>query len=250
MKLILFCVACSCLAAGFLGAAEPNTLTPAEIAAGWKLLFDGRSLVGWHAFQQEQAPKKGWHVADGALVNPKSNSRPNGSGGDLVTDRKFRDFDFRFEWRISPGGNSGIHYFVDESRPPTKPLYAGDTGKSPVGFEYQVLDDAKHPDGKRGATHQAGALYDLFGSERKTLKPIGEWNEGRIAVRGNHVEHWLNGGKVAECDLDRETYRAALAKSKYHVVPDFGVKIATPLALQDHGDEVAFRSLKILELKP
>ena len=229
-------------------AAEPNTLTSEETAAGWKLLFDGRSLTGWHVFQQQAPPKAGWHVADGALVNPKSNGRPNGSGGDLVTDAKFTDFEFRFEWRITPAGNSGIHYFVDEGRAPTKPLYAGDTGKSPVGFEYQVLDDEKHPDGKRGPTHMAGALYDLFAAPQKTLKPVGEWNEGRIVVRGNHIEHWLNGAKSAECDLDSAAYREALAKSKYHVVPGFGVKIATPLALQDHGEEVAFRSLKIREL--
>jgi hypothetical protein len=250
MKLcsFLFCAALFTTAGSM--AADANTLTSEERTVGWKLLFDGRTLSGWHGFQKSKPPTKGWHVADGALVNPKSNGRPNGSGGDLVTDAKFRDFDFRFEWRISAAGNSGIHYLVDENRPPTKPLYAGDTGKSPVGFEYQVLDDAKHPDGKRGPTHQAGALYDLFGSERKELKPAGEWNEGRIVVRGNHVEHWLNGGKVAECDLDSEAYRQALAKSKYHVVPDFGTKIATPLALQDHGEEVAFRNLKILELKP
>ena len=231
-----------------LRASEANTLTAEESAAGWKLLFDGRSLAGWHIFQQSGELKGGWRVADGALVNPKSNGRPNGSGGDIVTDAKFTDFEFRFEWRISPAGNSGIHYFVDESRAPTKPLYAGDTGHSPVGFEYQVLDDAKHPDGKRGPTHRAGALYDLFAAEQTTLKPVGEWNEGRITVRGNHVEHWLNGAKSAECDLGSAAYQEVLAKSKYHVVPGFGTKIATPLALQDHGEEVAFRSLKIRAL--
>ncbi len=230
-------------------AAEPNALTAEERSAGWTLLFDGRTFGGWHLFQQKGDAHGGWKIADGALVCPKTNGRPNGSGGDLVTNGKFGDFEFSFEWRISPAGNSGIHYFVDENRAPTAPLYKGDTGKSPVGFEYQVLDDEKHPDGKRGPTHMAGALYDLFAAPQKTLKPVGEWNEGRIIVRGNHVEHWLNGAKSAECDLDSAAYREALAKSKYHVVPGFGVKIVTPLALQDHGEEVAFRSLKIRELR-
>ena len=235
---------------GSLSAADQNHLTPDETAAGWKLLFDGHTLTGWHSYQQKEPPKAGWHVADGCLINPKSNGRPNGGGGDLVTDAKYLDFEFRFEWRISPAGNSGVHYFIDESRPPTAPMYRGDTGHSPVGFEYQVLDDERHPDGKRGPTHKAGALYDLVATEQKTLRPVGEWNEGRIVVNGKHIEHWLNGAKVAECDLDSDAFRTALAKSKYHVVAGFGTKIVTPLALQDHGEEVAFRNLKIRELHP
>lgn len=230
-------------------AAEPNALTAEERTAGWSLLFDGQTFKGWHLFQQKRGASGGWKVVDGALVCPKSNGRPNGSGGDLVTDDKFGDFEFSFDWRISPGGNSGVHYFVDENLPSHKPLYAGDTGKSPVGFEYQVLDDEKHPDAKRGPTHMAGALYDLFAAPKKTLHPTGEWNEGRILVRGNHVEHWLNGVKTAQCDLDSPAFREALAKSKYHVVPGFGTKVLTPLALQDHGEEVAFRSLKLRTLK-
>ncbi len=229
--------------------AAPNELAPGERAAGWRLLFDGRSFAGWHLFQQKGDAHGGWKIEDGALVCPKSNGRPNGSGGDLVTNDPFTDFEFVFEWRISPAGNSGVHYLFDENRPPGKPLYAGDVGKSPVGFEYQVLDDEKHPDGKRGPTHQAGALYDLFAVEKKTPKPVGEWNEGRIVVKGNHIEHWLNGAKSAECDLDSATYRDTLAKSKYHVIPAFAAKAPTSLALQDHGEEVAFRSLKIRELK-
>lgn len=243
-------LALTLLCAGSLSAADQNSLSPDETSAGWKLLFDGRTLTGWHSYQKKAPPAKGWHVADGCLVNPKTNGRPNGGGGDLVTDGKYLDFEFRFEWRISPAGNSGVHYLMDESRPPTAPLYKGDKGQSPVGFEYQVLDDERHPDGKRGPTHRAGALYDLFATEQNKPRPVGEWNEGRIIVNGKHVEHWLNGAKVAECDLDSDAYRAALAKSKYHVVPGFGTKAATPFALQDHGEEVAFRNLKIRELHP
>jgi len=248
LPVLIFAALAALLSTALAG--EPNTLTAEEKAAGWTLLFDGRSLAGWHIFQQTGEPNAGWHVADGALICPKSNGRPNGSGGDLTTDAKFGDFEFAFEWRISPGGNSGVHYFIDESRPPSpKPMYKGDVGKSPVGFEYQVLDDEKHPDGQRGPTHRAGALYDMIAAEKTVLKPVGEWNEGRIVVRGNHIEHWLNGEKSAECDLDGAAYREAFAKSKYHVVPGFGTKAPTPLALQDHGEEVAFRNLKIRELK-
>jgi Domain of Unknown Function (DUF1080) len=167
-------------------AVEPNTLAAEETVAAWKLLVDGRSLSGSHIIQQQGPPEAGWHVVDGALVNQKSDGRPNGSGGGLVTDAKFTDFEFRFEWSISPGGNSGIHYFVDEHRAPTKPLYKGDTGKSPVGFEYQALDDEKYPGGKRGPTHMAGALYDLFAAPQMTLKPVvktGEAQECSVALR-------------------------------------------------------------------
>jgi hypothetical protein len=234
---------------GSLCAADPNTLTPVENAAGWKLLFDGRTMAGWHIFQKQGEPKGGWHVVDGCLVNPKSNGRPNGSGGDLVTNGKFLNFEFRFEWRISPGGNSGVHYLFDESRPFIAPLYKGDTGHSPVGFEYQVLDDTGPAYEKLGATHKAGALYQLFAIEPKTLRAVGQWNESRIIVNGNHIEHWLNGGKVADCDVGSAAFREAVAKSKYHVIPGFGAKAATALALQDHGEEVAFRGLKIRELQ-
>ncbi len=244
------CFAVLLLSSAVCFSAAPNSLNTEEKAAGWTLLFDGRTLTGWHVWQQKGEPRSGWHVADGALVCQKTNGRPNGGGGDLTTNGKFDDFEFTFEWRISPGGNSGVQYLVDENRPPGgPPMYRGDTGHSPVGLEYQVLDDENHPDGKRGPTHQAGALYDLFATEKKLLRPVGEWNEGRIVVRGQHIEHWLNGMKTVDCDLDSAIYRAAFAKSKYRVVPGFATKAPTPLALQDHGEEVAFRSLKIRELK-
>lgn len=230
-------------------AAEINSLTPAESANGWVLLFDGRSLAGWHLFQSKGEPHAGWKVVNGEIVCPKTNGRPNGSGGDLVTDRKFTNFEFSFQWKISPGGNSGVHYRFDEARPPGKPLYKGDTGHSPVGFEYQILDDENHPDGKRGPTHRAGALYDLYGTEQRIVRPVGEWNESRIVVRGQHIEHWLNGVKTVDCDLDGAEYRALFEGSKYHVVPGYAARAPTSLALQDHGEAAAFRSLKIRALK-
>ncbi|TCO87702.1 uncharacterized protein DUF1080 [Chthoniobacter flavus] len=225
---------------------EPNTLTAEEQTAGWKLLFDGRSLGGWHLYQQKGEPKTGWHVEQGVLICPKTNGRPNGSGGDLVTDTKFVDFEFSFEWRISPAGNSGVLYLFDESRAPGgPPMYRGDTGHSPLGFEYQVLDNENHPDGKRGPTHRAGALYDLNANDKAAPKPVGEWNESRIVLRGKHIEHWLNGVKSAEADLDSAAYREAFAKSKYHVVPKggapricFGRRLESRRSCARHGPEL------------
>ncbi len=228
-------------------AAEPNTLTPQEMAQGWKLLFDGRSLSGWHGYEQSAPPTRGWHIENGCLVNPKSNGRPNGSGGDLVTNAKYTDFEFRFDWRINKGGNSGVHYFYTEGGPKrTVPMYKGDKGDSPMGFEYQILDDAAYPE---AANRLAASIYFLVAPVNKTLRPLGEFNEGRIVVSGNHVEHWLNGEKVAVCELGSTSLKRRIAASKFKVIPGFGTKAATGLALQDHGEEVAFRNLKVRELR-
>jgi hypothetical protein len=229
-----------------------NTLSAAELAAGWKLLFDGRTTAGWRGYKMAGFPARGWHIADGCLVNPKSNGRPNGSGGDLITVRKFLNFEFRFEWRISKGGNSGVQYFFDEHRPKTPvPMYGGDTGNSPMGFEYQILDDPNYErELKNGPKHLTAALYMLVEPVNKHLRPAGEFNEGRIVVNGSHVEHWLNGTKVLECELGSPALLEAIAQTKFKWIAGMGSKFATQIALQDHGDEVAFRNLKIREIKP
>ncbi len=229
-------------------ASEPNTLTPEEAAAGWRLLFDGRATSGWHTFGKTSFPTRGWHVEDGCLMNPKCNGRPNGSGGDLVTNAKFTDFEFRFEWRIRAGGNSGVEYLFAEGGPKRKALiYPGDTGDSPVGFEYQILDDPAYLS-KNVPARLTASIYKLAAAVNKTLLPAGEFNEGRIIVDGNHVEHWLNGRKVAGCELGSASLQRAIADCVFKVIPGFGIKSATSLALQDHGEEVAFRNLKIREL--
>ncbi len=232
-----------------LDAAEPNTLTTEEKSAGWKLQFDGHDTSNWRGYEQSAFPTKGWHVEHGCLVNPKSNGRPNGSGGDLVTVAKFRDFEFRFEWRIAKGGNSGVQYLFQEPRPnPTISMYGGDTGHSPTGFEYQILDDPNYPrELKNGADHLTAALYMLVTPVNKVLRPTGEFNEGRIIIHGNHVEHWLNGRKVLECELGSAKLKTAIAKSKFKVFANFGEKAPTAISLQDHGDEIAYRNLKIRE---
>lgn len=225
----------------------PNTLTPEERRAGWTLLFDGKTLNGWRGYDPAMDPAKGWTVENGSLKNAKNDGRPGSGGGDIVTVNTYVDFDFRFDWRISPGGNSGVKYFVLERLGARGAvMYVGDDGRSAVGHEYQVLDDDLHPDAKVGPIRQAGALYSLVPpNAAKKLRPVGEFNESRIVVHGQHVEHWLNGAKIVEYELESQALFKAIADSKYKDIPRFGTKFATRILLQDHGDEVWFRNLKI-----
>jgi hypothetical protein len=229
-----------------------NTLTSAERAEGFKLLFDGKTLNGWRGYNPKLDFTRGWSVVDGSLKNSRTDGRPNGSGGDIVTTEQFADFDFRFEWRVSRAGNSGIKYFVHERLgAPGAPMYPGDDGVSAVGHEYQVLDDAEHPDAKNGPIRQAGSLYSLFPpNNAKRLKPVGEFNEARLLVQGRHVEHWLNGAKVVEYELESPALMKAIAASKYKDIPRFGTRFPTRILIQDHGDEVWFRNLRIRSLQP
>jgi len=226
-----------------------NTLSEAEKKAGWKLLFDGKSLTGWRSYRQSASRQ--WVVEDGCLKNPKGNGRPETGGGEILTTDEFTDFDFRFEWRIAPGGNSGIIYFVKERQnSPGPKMFRGDDGTGPVGHEYQLLDDERHADAKT-PSHRAGSLYALIApNASKRFKPAGQFNQSRILVQGKHVEHWLNGAKIVEYDLESPALMDAIANSKYKDLPGFGTKFKTRIQLQDHGDEIWFRNLKIRPLKP
>jgi hypothetical protein len=232
--------------------AEINTLSAQEKRDGWTLLFDGRTLAGWRGYRKPFAPIKGWSVVDGCLKNAKGTGRPETGGGEILTVGEFTDFDFHFEWRIAPGGNSGVIYFVRERQhAPGPKLFQGDDGTGPFGHEYQLLDDVGHPDGQRDPSHRAGALYALVApNSTKQLKPVGEFNESRILVRGPHVEHWLNGAKILEYELGTPAFLDLVAHSKYKDLPGFGTKIRTRFQLQDHGDEVWFRNMKIRRLPP
>jgi hypothetical protein len=232
-------------------ATPPNTLSAAEKKEGWKLLFDGKTFNGWRSYFETMEPSKGWSIEAGCFKNSKGNGRPRSGGGDIMTVEQFTDFDFRFEWSMPPVGNSGVYYLFQERQDkPGVGMYMGDDGRSPVGFEYQLLDDERHPDAiNNGPIRSTGSLYSLIPpNDSKRLKPTGEFNESRIVIRGKHVEHWLNGAKIVEYDLGSPTLIDAIAKSKYKAVPGFGSKARTRILLQDHGDEVRFRNLKIRDL--
>ncbi len=234
----------------------PNTLTPAETAAGWRLLFDGRTLAGWRGLGYDTVPTAHWVVVDGAIKKIASGNVPRVAdgrpavGGDLETRDSFTDFELSFEWQVTPGANSGVKYNVSESMS----IAQGGAGTqggpthSALGFEYQILDDDRHEDGKL-PTHRSAALYDLIApNDKKQLHPVGEWNRSRIVFRGNHGEHWLNGAKVVEFELGSARMDSLLAASKYKTILGFGEKRRGHIVLQDHGDEVYFRSIKVRPL--
>jgi hypothetical protein len=219
------------LAAAAVHAADPpNTLTSAERADGWKLLFDGTTTTGWRGYKKEAAPE-GWSVVDGTL------SLTGKKVGDLITADEYENFEFAFEWKISPNGNSGVFYLVQE-----KPELANTYSSGP---EYQVIDNNGHPDAKNGPDRHAAANYALQPPSKSVARPVGEWNQGRIVKRGAHMEHWLNGEKVVEYELWSDAWKAQVAASKFSKMPAYATSKKGHLALQDHGDPVAFRSLKI-----
>ncbi|MBL8757543.1 MAG: DUF1080 domain-containing protein [Phycisphaerae bacterium] len=210
-----------------------NTLTPAEQAAGWRLHFDGTKPVGLKGWRQPAFPTKGWSVADGTLRHAAQ-----GNGGDITTTDEFGDFEFQCDWRVAPGGNSGIMYRCLEDR-----TYPWETGR-----EMQILDNARHKDGQKPST-SAGAMYDLFPCAADVCRPAGEWNTARIVARGTRIEHWLNGFKVVDIDTASPQYAETLAKSKFPgIAKDFGTPMRGRIALQDHGDEVWFRNIKVRPL--
>jgi hypothetical protein len=224
----------------------PNTLSAEEKAAGWQLLFDGRTSAGWRSNRSSGFPLTGWEIKDGLLTVTEHGGEEGGNAGDIITIRKYANFELSVDFRITPGANSGIMYFVDLGLKP------GHEGRgSNIGFEYQVLDDARHPDAKKGKNgdRTVGSLYDMIpASADKPVKPIGVWNTARIVVRGTHGEHWLNGVKVVEYDRLTPEFRAIVADSKFHVYPNFGEASDGYILLQDHGFPVSFRNIKIREL--
>jgi Domain of Unknown Function (DUF1080) len=219
-----------------------NQLTSTEKKAGWRLLFDGQTFTGWRGFHSDKVPE-GWVIEDGTIKKVPAQGMLGRAGGDLITVDEFSNFELRLEWKLSPRGNSGIKYLVTESQPPS--------GKSAVSFEYQVLDDDKHPDAKMGiaGNRTSGALYDLIppAKERK-LKPIGEYNEVRIIVRGNQIEHWLNGVKVVGFDRSSPDFKERIAQSKFKNTKAFGEAAKGHILLQDHGNAVWYRNIKIRNL--
>ncbi|GAB4230817.1 MAG: DUF1080 domain-containing protein [Acidobacteriota bacterium] len=225
-----------------------NTLTPEEVAQGWELLFDGKSLDKWRGFRMETVPP-GWQVEDGLLV---FRAEHGGEGyGDLTTKEQFDDFELSLEWKISPCGNSGILFRVSED-------YDQEWHTGP---EYQIVDatlgcwsDYQAPEGERAPnsdlkpTQLSGANYDLHAPSENAVKPVGEWNHSRLVVNGPHVEHWLNGKKVVEYELWSPEWEALVAASKFKDYPKYGRNRTGHIVLQDHGKTLWFRNIKIRRL--
>ncbi|HEX9129219.1 MAG TPA: DUF1080 domain-containing protein [Gemmatimonadaceae bacterium] len=227
----------------------PNRLTPEEQRDGWQLLFDGKTFNGWRGLGYDTVPTAHWKIENGVirkLADGQVPRLPDGqpaAGGDLMTRETFRDFELKWEWKISRAGNSGVKYNVSEEI-----SMANAPNHAALGFEYQMLDDSLHEDNKV-PSHRAGALYDLIPpNANKVLAPVGEWNDSRIVFRGNHGEHWLNGKKVVEFELGTPVMDSLLAKSKYRDIKGFADKRAGHIVLQDHVDEVFFRNIKIRRL--
>lgn len=207
---------------------SPNTLTPAEQRAGWRLLFDGESFAGWRGYRKAEFPEQGWAIEDGCLKKVAGVK-----GGDIVTEAEFNDFELYWEWKLPAQANNGIKYFVLESRP------------AAPGHEYQMIDDTTAPEPK----HLTASFYDVFPpGPNARPRPVGEWNTSRIVVRGTQVEHWLNGEKVLQYELGSPAVRAAVADSKFKTAAGFGEKCRGRIMLTDHKDEAWFRNVKVREL--
>ena len=228
-------VAVSAVPAAAQTTPAPNTLSAAEKAAGWTLLFDGHSLDGWRGYKKPDAAGLRWKVDDGALSLP-AQTAPGTRSGDIISKDTFEQFELTFDWRIAPGGNSGVKYFILEDL------------DSAIGHEYQVIDDERHADAKIGPHRQTAAFYDVLPAADRPIKPAGEWNTTRIVVRGQTVEHWLNGKKVLQYELGSPALKAAVAKSKFKGIARFGTRQNGHILLQDHGNQVWFRSIKIRRL--
>lgn len=223
----------------------PNSLTAYEKKDGWKLLFDGKSNKGWKSAKSGGFPSQGWLIDKGTISVLSSGGKESKNGGDIVTNEQYAAFDLSFEFKLSPGANSGVKYFV---------TLAENSQGSAIGLEYQVLDDTLHPDAKLGreGNRTLASLYDLIKADKQKrfLRPIGAWNFGRIIVYPNNkVEHYLNGVKVLEYERGSKEYRDLVAISKYAVWKNFGEAPKGHILLQDHGDAVSYRSIKIKLLK-
>ena len=228
----------------------PNGLSAAEQAQGWRLAWDGKTGKGWRGAFKKTFPTSGWSMVNGEIILPESGGEQSYGAGDIVTEEEHSAFEFQLDFIVPPGGNSGIKYFVKEE--------AGTlgTGKSAVGLEFQILDDERHPDAKKGhdGDRTLASLYDLITRGKMPrglaiVPRVGEWQHARIVVRpDNHVEHWLNGIKVVEYERGSPKFLELVARSKYSGVPKFGQAPKGHILLQEHGNAVHLRSIKIRNL--
>ncbi|MGB3145442.1 MAG: DUF1080 domain-containing protein [Maribacter sp.] len=218
-----------------------NALGVDEVKNGWEMLWDGKTTEGWRGAKLDEFPTKGWEIKDGILSVLSSGGEESAAGGDIVTKELYGDFELKVDFKITEGANSGIKYYVDT-----------DLNKGPgssIGLEYQILDDERHPDAKLGnheGSRTVASLYDLImANPNKPMNPPGEWNTAYIVSKDNHVEHWLNGMKVLEYERKSDEYLKLVSESKYAKWPNFGESYKGHLLLQDHGDNVSFKNIKI-----
>lgn len=217
-----------------LAADALNTLTREEKRAGWRLLFDGTSMEGWRGYQRDDTSGLRWITTDeGCLALPPADGSDTRGARDIITREQFDDFELTWEWRISPGGNSGVKYLVTEKH------------EAAIGHEYQIIDDEKHPDAGKRVNRRTAAFYDVLAAPDAKPKPAGQFNQSRILLRGHRVEHWLNGARVLQYDLDSEPLQRAIADSKFRDIEGFDKPLRGHLLLQDHGDAVCYRNIKV-----
>lgn len=215
-----------------------NVLTEQEKQEGWQLLFDGSSTAGWHTYGGTGIGNA-WKATGGTLYFDADSKRNGATGGDIVTDAEYQNFELKLEWRISPKGNSGIMFYVKEDPQYQYPWHTGP--------EIQVLDNEGHADAKI-TKHRAGDLYDLISVSKETVKPVGEWNAIRIVANNGKLDAYLNGEHVINTTLWDDAWRQLIAGSKFKDLPGFGKFQSGKIALQDHGDNVWFRNIKIKQL--
>ena len=202
----------------------------------WTPLFDGKSLSGWRAYRQPDASSTRWRIEDGSLTVDAAGGEDTRGKLDLLTTSTYDAFELEWQWKVAPGGNSGLKYFVLEDR------------DAAIGHEYQMLDDERHPDGKIGPHRRTAAFYDVLAPTAAQPRPAGEFNESRIIVRGASVEHWLNGTRVLRYELGSAELQAAIEKSKFKGIERFGKPQKGHILLQDHGDRVWVRGMRIRRL--
>jgi hypothetical protein len=230
------------------GCAVQNTLSDQEKADGWRLLWDGQTTNGWRSPKSDSFPDVGWEIKNGELCVLAFGGGESAAGGDIITRERFSNFELKVDFKTSTKCNSGIKYFVQPNLDPISGTGATTAVGSAIGLEFQILDDATHPDAKLGrdGNRTFGSLYDLIpAAATKNPNPIGQWNSARIVVKGKHVEHWLNDVKILEYERGTPAFRDLVAQSKYKTIPGFGEWPDGHILLQEHGSPVAYRNVKI-----
>lgn len=233
MKKISFIIAAGLFCFLTPGMAQLPHLSKKEVKEGWILLFDGKTFDGWQKANGSPFTGKGWSINNGVLsTNPS-----DGRGGDIVTTTEYSDFELSLDFKLEKGTNSGVKYFLFKN--------------TSLGCEYQIIDDSNHPDAKLGinGNRTLSSLYDVMPASGKKIKPLGEWNNMEIIAKGKHVEHWLNGKKVLEFDRDSDLFKKHIAESKFKNEKGFAETSPSPILLQEHGDVIHFRNIKIRRLK-